>query len=155
MKKYSWKNGSFSNADVQKVGEELEVLEHNGSLDNKKVLQFAKNNNDSELYKCFEWDDNIASEKYRLIQATHIISSISFEVEDEPIKKQKVYVSIKATKDKPRQFRNIKEVLENDEEYMLLLERAKNDLQTYKEKYETLIQKDDLKNIIFEIYKEV
>lgn len=154
MKKYSWKNQYFK-GDAQKVGSELELIERSGSIDNKKVLQYARNNSNSELHKCFEWDDSIASEKYRLFQATSIISSISFEIEDEPIKKQKVYVSIQKTKEKPRQFRNIKEILEDDDEYSQLLRQAKKDLENCKDNYETLIKREDLKNIIFEIYKEV
>ena len=104
MRKYSWQSVSF-NADAQKVGKELENIEQ---LTNKNVLDYAENTIDSELHKCFEWDNNIASEKYRLIQATKIISSISFVVQEKPIKKQKVYYSIKTEDKDVRKFKNIK-----------------------------------------------
>lgn len=151
MKKYSWKSVGF-NANAQKVGEELERI---NEITNKNVLEYAKDNINSELHKCFEWDDEIASEKYRLIQATKIISSISFVIQEEPVKKQKVYYSIKTEEKEIHSFKNIKSILENDEEYFALCNKAKQELENCKDKYNDLIQKKDLKEIIFEIYKEI
>lgn len=154
MKKYSWKSCGF-NADVQKVGEELEILEKMTEISNKSVLEFAKVNKKSELYKCFEWDDKIAGEKYRLSQASNLISSISFIIEEEPIKKQKIYFSIKTDEKESRKFKNIKDILEDNEDYRALINKAKSELENCKSNYENLIRKEDLKEIIFEIYKEI
>lgn len=151
MKKYSWKNMGFE-ANAQKVGEELENIK---DITNKNVLEYAKENVESELYKCFEWDDSIASEKYRLIQATRIISSISFVIQEEPLKKQKVYYNIKTKEENICSFKNIKDILENDEEYNSLCSKAKEELKNCKNKYNELIKRDDLKDIIFNIYKEI
>ena len=153
MKKYSWKY-KF-NANAQKVGEELEDIEKTKEISKENVLDYARKNTNSELYKCFEWDDKIAGEKYRLRQASNIISSISFEIEEEPLKKQKVYVSITSSDNKTKEFKNIKDVLDNDDDYSKLLQKAKDDLEKCKRNYETLIKRDDLKEIIFEIYKEI
>lgn len=154
MKKYSWKSAGF-NADVQKVGEELEVLEKMTEISNKSVLEFAKKNKKSELNKCFEWDDKIAGEKYRLYQASTLISSISFVIEEEPVKKQKIYFSIKSDEKETRKFKNIKDILEDDEDYKALIQKAKNELETCTNNYESLLRKEDLKDIIFEIYRSI
>ena len=154
MKKYSWKSACF-NANVQKVGEELEQLEKVQEITNKNVLEYATNNSDSELHKCFEWDDKIAGEKYRLYQASILISSISFIIEEEPIKKQKVYFSIKTSEKEVSKFKNIKSILENDDEYTALCQKAKAELERCKDNYNELISKEDLKDIIFEIYREI
>ena len=77
MKKYSWKHCGFV-GDAQKVGEELELIENSQEISNRNVLNYAEKNPKSELYKCFEWDDTVAGEKYRLNQASNLISSISF-----------------------------------------------------------------------------
>ena len=154
MKKYSWKSAGF-NADVQKVGEELEVLEKMTEISNKSVLEFAKKNKKSELSKCFEWDDKIAGEKYRLHQASNLISSISFVIEEEPVKKQKIYFSIKSDEKETRKFKNIKDILEDDEDYKALIQKAKNELETCTNNYESLLRKEDLKDIIFEIYRSI
>lgn len=151
MKKYSWRSTGF-NVNAQKVGKELESI---GEVTNKNVLEYARFNEQSELHKCFEWDDTIASEKYRLTQASHIISSISFVIQEEPLKKQKVYYSIKTEDKDVRSFKNIKNILENDEEYKALCEKAKKELENCKNNYNDLIRKKDLKDIVFEIYKEI
>lgn len=151
MKKYSWKSVGFS-ANAQRVGEELEKI---SDISNISVLEYAKENTNSELHKCFEWDDSIASEKYRLIQASQVISSISFIIQEEPLKKQKAYYSIKTEEKDIRTFKNIKDILENDEEYKALCEKAKRELENCKNNYNDLIKKKDLKEIIFEIYKEM
>ena len=154
MRKYSWKNYVFSQ-DSQKVGEELEELEKVSEITNKNVLEYARKNKDSELHKCFEWNDTIAGEKYRLIQATNVISSISFVIEEEPIKKQKVYFSVKSDAKESRQFKNIKDILEDDEDYKALLNKARKEFETCKGNYDSLIKREDLKDIIFDIYREI
>lgn len=151
MKKYSWKATGFS-ANAQKVGEELETI---SDITNKNVLEYARKNKKSELHKCFEWDDKIASEKYRLNQANYIITSISFVIQEEPLKKQKIYYSIKTEDENVSKFKNIKNILENDDEYYALCNKAKKELENCKNKYNDLIQKKDLKEIIFDIYKEI
>lgn len=150
-KKYSWKSVGF-NANAQKVGEELENI---ADVTNRNVLDYAKNNINSELHKCFEWDDTIAGEKYRLTQASQLISSISFVIQEEPMKKQKVYFSIKTEEKDICKFENIKNILEDDEKYYALCNKAKQELENCKNNYNDLIKKEDLKDIIFEIYKEI
>lgn len=154
MREYSWKARGFE-ADAQVVGEELERLEMAGELNSEEVLRYAEKHPESELYKCFEWDDDEASRKYRLIQASQILCSISLKITEEPVKKQRVYVSIKSSTSNERKFKNIKDVLENDEEYKQLLEKAQNEFYSCKEKYEELVQKEDLKEIIFDLYKKI
>lgn len=154
MREYSWKGMGFS-ADAQLVGEELEKLEFAGELNADEVLKFAKNNPESETYKCFEWDDSIAGEKYRRYQASHIMTSIAVKIKEEPAETQRVYVSVKTALDDKRTFKNIKEVLKNDDEYQQLVDKAKADFESCKDKYETLLEKDDLKEVIFELYREI
>lgn len=154
MREYSWKNTGFD-ADAQLVGEELEKLELAGEITSEMVLDFARKNPESETYKCFEWDDSIAGEKFRRYQATHIMSSISIKIKEEPVETQRVYVSVKSSSDKTRKFKNIKEVLKDDEEYKQLVNRAKDEFVSCKEKYERLLQKEDLKDVIFELYREI
>ena len=154
MRVYSWKGCGFS-ADAQAVGQELEKIETAGELTSEEILNYAKDNPDSELYKCFEWDDDEASRKYRLVQASQILSSISLKITEEPVRKQKVYVSIKSATSGSRKFKNIKEVLDNDEEYKQLLDKAEKEFDSCKEKYETLLRKQDLKEIIFDLYRKI
>lgn len=154
MKKYSWKSTGFS-ANAQKVGEELEQIEKQDAVSSKNVLTYARKNKDSELYKCFEWDNKIAGEKYRLFQASNIISSISIVINEKPKEKQKVYYKIRTEEKETGSFKNIKDILKNDAEYIAICNKAEDDLKKCTEKYHKLINRDDLKDIIFNIYKEI
>lgn len=157
MREYSWKHTgvAYCNADAQLVGEELEKLEFAGELTADEVLEFARNNPNSETYKCFEWDNSVAGEKYRKMQASGVLSSISVTIKEEPKETQRVYVSVKTSLDDTRKFKNIKEVLKNDDEYQQVIDRAKNEFINCKEKYEALLKKEDLKEVIFELYREI
>ena len=155
MKIFSWSTTTVKGADAQLVGEELEVIERNNSVSPKNIVDYARNNVDSELHKCFDWDDSSAAEKYRLYQANLIICSISLEIKEEPKKTQRVYVNIKDKDTEERVFKNINEVLKNDEEYQQLISKASNDLERCKDKYTNLLEKDDLKDIIFNIYRNI
>lgn len=154
MREYSWKNMGFS-ADAQLVGEELEKLEILGEVTSDALLSYARNNPESETYKCFEWDDSVAGEKFRRYQATHVLTSIAVKIKEEPVKTQRVYFSVKTSSDDTRKFKNIKEVLKNDEEYQQIVDKARKDFITCKEKYDELIERDDLKDVIFELYREI
>ena len=154
MKKYSWKATVFP-ADAQLVGEELEEIERQGEITKEHILEYAQRHKDSELYKCFEWDDSEAGRKYRLQQASSIMCSIVIEIREEPAKTQRVYVSVKSSKTGDKVFKNIKDIIEDDEEYKQLVEKAKREFEVCKEKYETLINKEDLKDLLFDIYRNV
>lgn len=152
--KYKWSSCVFK-ANADKVGKELREIEKENVLTNKTVLEYAKNNKDSELNKCFEWDDKTAGEKYRLIQASTIMCSISIVSEETQIETTRFLLNVKSEKDGIRQFKSISKILENDSEYEQIKARAKNEFLNCKEKYEKTLKLEDLKKIIFDISKEL
>lgn len=152
-KKYSWK--FWINADADKVGKEIESLEMLGEVTPEIILKYAQTHKRSELHKCFEWDDGEASRKYRIEQASRVLCSISIDIKEEPKFKQRVYVNVRSSNSGAKTFKNIKNVLEDDNEYKQLLEKARQEFVDCKDKYDTLLNKDDLKDIIFEIYREI
>lgn len=52
---------------------DLEIKKIGSNVTAQQVCEYAKENHDSELHKHFEWDDMIAAEKFRLLQAQNII----------------------------------------------------------------------------------
>ena len=77
MKSFKWKNGFYSNGtDAQKIGEELEFIERQGNIMPEHIVEYAKRHKESELYKYFEWDNEEASNNWRLQQARTIICNI-------------------------------------------------------------------------------
>lgn len=143
---YKWKSVGYS-ADANKVGNEIEELEE---VTNVSVLEKAKDKN-SELHKCFEWDDTVAGDKYRLIQASTVISSISIVVNEDTNEEKiiKKYVKVYDESKEKNKFKSIVEVLKNDSEYMQIVDKAEKEFLDYKKKYESILQLRDLKDIIF------
>ena len=86
---YKWKAKSMQRADPKKVGLELEKLrlKKKGFIQPKDVVEQAAKSNKSELYKCFEWNDKKAADKYRIEQAGLIIRAIVkvVEIDDETV----------------------------------------------------------------------
>ena len=75
-KKFKSKHGApFSKKDAQKVGEELENIKSKETLTPISVVERAKNKK-FILHKYFEWDDSEAAEKYRIQQASKIVSHV-------------------------------------------------------------------------------
>jgi hypothetical protein len=75
---YAWREGySFSRLNPQKCGERILKIAraHNGNLEPWHVVEDAMDS-DSPLHNGFEWDNDMAAEKYRLEQARLIVRSI-------------------------------------------------------------------------------
>lgn len=157
MRQYRWKGFSFK-GDATVVGHELETIEVGGELTNKEVLSYAEKHQDSELHKCFDWDDEVAGNKWRLSQASTILSAITIVTSEKtdttPEETVKAYVVIQ-NKDNEQKLKNISLVLQDDEEYTQLKKRAYKDLERCKDKYAKLIQLNDLKEVVFDLYKNI
>lgn len=84
-----WKFNNLYKADAEKVSKEIESI---SNATPSSILEFARNEN-SELHKCFEWDDTVAAEKYRLQQARNIVCNLVYQEEkkEEPTKLRVFY----------------------------------------------------------------
>ena len=125
-----WKIKGLFNADAQMVADEI----GENSITPEQVLEKARNYENSELHKCFEWNDGIAAEKYRLIQARKIIINLAYvpkEKTDEPVR------CFQITREKSV-YMPTKQFLVNNDEYQYLLKRAKVELESFKRRYATL-----------------
>ena len=69
----TWRIQGYYKADAQKVAEEIGF----GKFTPMEVLEKAKDET-TELHKCFEWNDSIAAEKYRLEKAKNIIRMLVY-----------------------------------------------------------------------------
>lgn len=63
--------------DKQKVYSEIRSLGER--ITPEDVLNYARNEN-TELHKCFEWDDGTAGEKFRLVQAQNLIIKLKITI---------------------------------------------------------------------------
>lgn len=126
-----WKIKGIYKADAQKVADEI----GEGKVTPQEVLEKARDKN-LELHKCFEWDDSVAAEKYRLQQARAIIVNLVYAPktkEEEPVRCFQITTE-RCTYQPTKQF------LVQENEYQSLLARAKAELESFKRRYATLTE---------------
>lgn len=124
-----WKVDGIFKADANECYREISSLEQ---ITPKAILDFARDEN-SELHKCFEWDNDLAAEKYRIIQAGNVIRMLYIVQKDEDTPPVRVLSKTSNTVYQPtRTF------LKNQNEYEDLLKRALSELESFRLKYKTL-----------------
>ena len=130
------KSGARLPVKAQVAGEECEKLESKGMLTPSNLVEVSRPK-DAPLHKCFEWDDTVAAEKWRLTQAAYIIRSVEVTVEKstEPTRAFVVTVS-----DDSREYKSVGYVMRRADGREALLESAKRDLLAFRRKYQTLYE---------------
>lgn len=135
---YKWREGYPARADANVAGEICAALEAEGRLTARDLVEEAKSES-HPLHRIFEWDNDKAAESFRLIQAQQMIGALKIEVEDRPPIK-KYYNIVRAE----GQYHSIEMLMSSDATSNLLLEAAKREFRSYKEKYETLTELKEL-----------
>ena len=131
----TWRIQGYYKADAQKVAEEIGF----GKFTPMEVLEKAKDET-TELHKCFEWNDSIAAEKYRLEQAKNIIRMLVYEKET----KEQEVVRYYAKTETKHVYQPTKQFLVQEDEYQGLLRRALAELEAFKNKYHTLTELESI-----------
>jgi len=151
---YQWKTGfNVKDIDAQRTGEYFDSIEkRDGHVNPKTIIDEAKDEK-ALLHSCFEWNNNVAAEKYRVAQARNIIGNIiTVQVKESP--KETLYakagVKEEPTQVSSRAFVNVKNAeekkiyvsiataLNDDTMHDNLLEEAKQELINFKNKYSKL-----------------
>lgn len=79
-KKYSWKQGFGYKVSAETVGGVLEKIKsEKGFATSDDFLEYSRSE-DAETHSMFEWDDEIAAEKYRHQQSAMIINQLEVEI---------------------------------------------------------------------------
>ena len=131
----TWRIQGYYKADAQKVAEEIGF----GKFTPMEVLEKAKDET-TELHKCFEWNDSIAAEKYRLEQAKNIIRMLVYKKEN----KEQQVVRYYAKTETKHVYQPTKQFLVQEDEYQGLLRRALAELESFKKKYHTLTELENI-----------
>ena len=133
---YQWKIDKYP-VPAQVAGEEIERIRANSGkeyIEAEDLLEASRENN-APLHSCFEWNDDLAAEKYRLWQARQIIINITVVIETaNTVPHVRAFVSVADSCDKGK-FIQIQKALENNEYRAQILKNALAELQTFKHKY--------------------
>lgn len=132
----------YGKADAQRVADEIEAIGEAATP--AQIVEAAKNEN-SELHKCFDWNDTEAAEKWRLHQARDVVRCLVIrrEVKEGPPQEVRVFHKVDSCGYKP-----ITRIFRNEDEYANLLQRAYADLQVFKKKYANLQELDAILELI-------
>ena len=141
-----WREGTagfFNGADAQKVADEIDLIQRDedGNLKSQQIVDAARDSN-SELHKCFEFDDAVAGEKYRLIQARDIIRHFVIKHTNDKGEEQNIRTFQITTV--TNHYEPTRVIMKNPDEYAALLARAKEELRYIKRRYETLTELEEV-----------
>ena len=141
---YRYKNFRFP-VKANDVGKYFEDL-HNtfGEIDPKVVVEKAREESNL-LHNCFEWQDDIAAEKYRIHQARQLIRCVVV-VEDDKQIETRAFVNVSFSEGQPNAYHTTSVVLQNEYSRDLLLKQAKKDIDTFQTKYKSLNELSDVLN---------
>ena len=140
---YEWRGHSYK-VPAQVVGELLDdIIKRDGSFTPKSFVD-ASRPDDAPTHLLFEWNDSIAGEKYRLVQASTIRSCIKIahtKVDEETGKAEKLYVPAFVNKERDdnitkAKFVHFDRAMAKDSEWReTILQNAKRELIEFREKY--------------------
>ena len=121
-----------------KLRHELETIrrKHKGILNPKDVVEFARNS-DTALHQEFEWNDKIAGDAYRILQAREVIRT-RVTVLTPDTKPVRAYVSLPNDRKPNGGYRRINDVLEKPAWREQLLQNAMADMRAFQTKYAVL-----------------
>lgn len=140
----AWKVKGLYKADADKVKDEILAIGDNATAED--ILEAARDEN-SELHKCFEWDDSIAAEKYRLHQARLIVCNIVYKAEPtQPKIRTFMFV------DSQKSYVATDTIVTQADTYKEMLNRALRELECFRQKYQNLAE---LETIFEEIDKAI
>lgn len=131
---YQYKIAGLFPVDAQTAGEELHrIYEDKGQLDPADIVDESRPAT-APLHTCFEWDDEVAAEKYREVQAGNLIRSITV-VHETPTHEP---VEVRAFVKPLETYAPIEVVVNSEEQMSALLESALAELKAFEKKYATL-----------------
>lgn len=138
-----WKTGYTGKGNAQLCAEEIMSIGKEVSAE--QVVEFARNPN-SELHKSFTWDNDIAAEKWRVYEARQILCNLVIKkVDKEKQKSEPIRLFHNINKG---HYKPISLIIQNEDEYQLLLRQCREALQSLKRKYANLSEYQEIWDLI-------
>lgn len=143
----TWKTGFaslYKGANAEQVASEIESL--GNDVTPTEILEKAKDDT-TELHKCFEWEDSVAAEKWRLQQARMIVCHLVIK-EDGEDDAGKPEIRIFHKTDRADGYKPITFIMQDKTEYEKLLAHAREELRIFKQKYHNLSELEEILALI-------
>lgn len=142
-----WRVDGIFKADAVKVSREISSI--GNDVSKEQIVEYARKNTDSELHKCFEWDDAKAAEKWRLQQAKlivcNLVTNIAEDEDSEPVL-VRVFHKVENTNYVPLEVH-----VSDADSYQKLLAEALRELRAFRQKYQNLCELNEVFDAIEDI----
>lgn len=138
----SWKMQGLFKADAQKVAEEIRTI--GDEVTPEQIVEMARNE-ETELHKCFDWDDQSAAEKWRKQQARQILCYLVIKEETQENGSVPLRVFYK---NDVGGYKPSERIFRQPDEYQKLLQTAYAELRMFKAKYARLQELSEILALI-------
>ena len=140
---------------AQVVGELCEKIEERDGEVTRKGLLDASRDEASPTHKLFEWDDDVAAEKWRMYQAGKVLQALKITIitPDREKQTQRAYVNV-IPKDVEGSYRSFNIAMTQVDLREGVLQRALRELTTFQEKYSNLTELSKVFDAIKIVTKE-
>lgn len=139
-RKYSWRSG-HGTVSAQIAGETLEMIERrDGQISKEAFLEESRPEN-SPTHNCFEWDDFVAAEKYRLNQSAAVIRDVVVSVEMGEGRSEKVSAFVNIVETPTAQtgaYRSLDVAISQEDTRGVMLQNALKEMESFQKKYSVL-----------------
>ena len=140
----TWKTPGLFKGDPNKIKSELDTL--GNSFKPEDIVELAKDPN-TELHRCFEWNDTIAADKYRISQARTLICNLVIDTSSQNDPTATIPVRIFHQAD-GASYKPLEIIIKNPTEYQAMLTRCHNELIALKNKYSSLSEYQEIWDLI-------
>jgi hypothetical protein len=135
----------YKGIDAQMVADEIAGIGEAATAE--QIVDKAKDEN-TELHKCFTWDDEAAAEKYRIIEARQIVRHLVRE-ELPDVKNDTPPLRVFYKTNNGEGYKHIERtIIKREDEYQALLARAMMELRAFKAKYSMLEELREILDLI-------
>lgn len=150
---YKFRKGYSPGIPAQEVGNRLmEIEAAEGSLTPQLVVEDARPE-DSVLHPAFDWENEVAGEKWRIHQARQLIASVVVtQIDDvQPREPVRAFVNVRQAGQDEREYMGIVAVMSDDALREQLLENAQKELLRWRAKYAAYEEFSHIIEVIDEI----
>ena len=140
--KAEWRVELFK-ADANKCANEIMSLGEDVSP--AQIVEYARKPN-TELHRCFTWNDAEAANKYRIFEARQVVCNLIIRKENG--EKQEPTPIRLFHKIENGHYKPLTLIVQNEDEYELILRQCKEALESLKRKYSSLSEYQEIWDLI-------
>lgn len=133
----------YKGVDAQSVADEIQSIGE--SVTPEQIVERGRDEN-TELHKCFDWNDTSAADKWRKQEARNLVHHLVISRQEEDDGEPEVRVFYKPQD--ARGYKQTEMIVRREDEYLALLQRALGELRSFQRKYSVLSNRAELLELI-------